>query len=54
MKCGNRIVVTWRQPPLRGSIKNCLCTLHLLMPILSETVATASLSTAPTSRAVSN
>jgi len=50
----NWTAVTGRRPPLRGSVKNGLCTLHLLMPVLSETVATVSLSTAPTSRAVSN
>jgi len=50
----NRAVVTGRRPPLRGSVKNGLSTLHLLMPVLSETVATVSLSTVPASRAVSN
>jgi len=46
----NGTAVTGRRPPLRGSVKNGLCTLHLLMPVL----ATVSLSTAAVSRAVSN
>jgi len=49
----NGTVVTGRRPPLRGSVKNGLCMLHLLMSVLSETVMTVSLSTAPT-HAVSN
>ena len=50
----NGTVVTGRRPPLRGSVKNGLCTPHLLMPVLSETVVTVSLSAAAASRAVSN
>ena len=51
---GTAVSVIQRRPPLRGGIKNGLCTLHLLMPVLGETVATVSLSTVPTSSAVSN
>jgi len=39
---------------LCGSVKNSLYMLHLLMLVLSKTVAMVSLSAAPMSRAVSN
>jgi len=47
-----KLRLTGPRSPLRGSVKNGLCTLNLLMPVLSETVATVSLSTVPTSRGV--
>jgi len=30
-----KLRLTRRRPPQRGSVKNGLCTLHLLMPVLS-------------------